>query len=236
VNAPEFSPSSSPSTQNIQAPRTLPANTSGKQRFFPTPEKPQKPGKAPKPYKTKYSDNPVAEFGVGWVIADSRNRSGSTGSRSGISGSPSVGSLDSTGAPRHPSHELLEDGFVQQKYHKFHSRAIKDRERLGAGQAPEMNVLYRFWSFFMREHFNRKMYDEFRTLATADSEKGARSASFICLLYQLSCCRYGLECLFRYYSYGLEKHFRPDLFQDFMVLVRTDLSSGLVPLLISILF
>lgn len=27
--------------------------------------------------------------------------------------------------------------------------------------------------------------------------------------------RYGLECLFRYYSYGLEKKFRPDIFEDF---------------------
>ena len=27
--------------------------------------------------------------------------------------------------------------------------------------------------------------------------------------------RYGLECLFRFYSYGLEKKFKADLFKDF---------------------
>lgn len=28
-------------------------------------------------------------------------------------------------------------------------------------------------------------------------------------------CRYGFECLFRFYSYGLEKRFRLDLYKDF---------------------
>ena len=32
----------------------------------------------------------------------------------------------------------------------------------------------------------------------------------------VSTCRYGLECLFRFYSYGLEKRFRSDIFRDFM--------------------
>ena len=29
--------------------------------------------------------------------------------------------------------------------------------------------------------------------------------------------RYGIECLFRYYSYGLERKFRPELYKDFMI-------------------
>ena len=33
----------------------------------------------------------------------------------------------------------------------------------------------------------------------------------------LSLCRYGLECLFRFYSYGLERKFRPELYKDFMI-------------------
>ena len=31
----------------------------------------------------------------------------------------------------------------------------------------------------------------------------------------LLCFRYGLECLFRFYSYGLEKRFRLDVYNDF---------------------
>ena len=38
--------------------------------------------------------------------------------------------------------------------------------------------------------------------------------------------RYGLECLFRFYSYGLEKKFREDLFQDFQEETLRDHDSG----------
>lgn len=38
--------------------------------------------------------------------------------------------------------------------------------------------------------------------------------------------RYGLECLFRYYSYGLEKKFRPDIFKDFQEETIKDYEAG----------
>ena len=38
--------------------------------------------------------------------------------------------------------------------------------------------------------------------------------------------RYGLECLFRFYSYGLEKKFRPDLYRDFQAETMRDCESG----------
>ena len=37
---------------------------------------------------------------------------------------------------------------------------------------------------------------------------------------------YGIECLFRFYSYGLEKRFKLDLFKDFQVETIRDYENG----------
>ena len=42
----------------------------------------------------------------------------------------------------------------------------------------------------------------------------------------LSLIRYGLECLFRFYSYGLERKFRPDLYRDFQQETLKDCEAG----------
>ena len=38
--------------------------------------------------------------------------------------------------------------------------------------------------------------------------------------------RYGLECLFRYFSYGLEKKFRPEIYKDFQTETLKDYETG----------
>ena len=60
--------------------------------------------------------------------------------------------------------------------------------------------MFRFWCYFMRDNYNERMHKDFVRLAWEDADHDYN---------------YGLECLFRFYSYGLEKKFKPEMYSEF---------------------
>jgi la-related protein 1 len=109
------------------------------------------------------------------------------------------------------AHDLLNVAFDERQYVILEQAAIQERESLNVGKSQAMISLYHFWCYYLRDHFDQLMYDEFLELARKDAMLGQH---------------YGIECFFRFCSYGLERNWQAIVFDDFQREAVADFDRG----------
>jgi hypothetical protein len=72
----------------------------------------------------------------------------------------------------------------------------------------------------------RQLPVKMRPKDTGKPNFGQSSTKLYLICFDHGIFRYGLECLFRFYSYGLEEKFRPDIYKDFQTETLRDFESG----------
>ncbi|CAZ81149.1 unnamed protein product [Tuber melanosporum] len=115
----------------------------------------------------------------------------------------------STETPNTPPKKL-----VHRSYGKFLSQTVSQRkESTKPTKNSDMATLYRFWSHFLPQKFNGRMYSDFRKYALEDANHSLRS---------------GLESLFNFYESSLNyrESISENLVQDFVRLAKVDGKNG----------
>uniref|UniRef100_A0A8C2PQZ3 La ribonucleoprotein 1, translational regulator n=1 Tax=Cyprinus carpio TaxID=7962 RepID=A0A8C2PQZ3_CYPCA len=196
-DSPSYRTPRTPRTPRLKDPTQTP-------RFYPV-VKEGRPldAKTPRKRKTRHSSNPPMECHVGWVMDSREHRSRTASVSSNASPSEGTAAMGNYGCTpqslpkfQHPSHELLKENGFTQHVYHKYRRRCLNGEL--DGRSPRSPVASR-----NNQHF-----------------------SFGFLKASVFSVEYGLECLFRFYSYGLERKFRPDIFKDFQEETTKDYEAG----------